>query len=46
MATVLGPIGMLWKTYLRPKSGRDADVQVSFHAIGHKFGFLGKSLEG
>ncbi len=34
------PKGMHWKTYQRIKSRHDALVQVSFHDIGRKLGFL------
>lgn len=40
------PKGMHWKTYQRLKSHHDALVQVSFHDIGRKLGFLHKLLEG
>ena len=40
------PKGMHWKTYLRIKSHHDALVQVSFHDIGRKLGFLHKLLDG
>ena len=40
------PKGMHWKTYWRLKSHHDALVQVSFHDIGRKLGFLHKLLEG
>lgn len=39
------PKGMHWKTYQRLKSHHDALVQVSFHDIGRKLGFLHKLLE-
>ena len=38
------PKGMHWKTYLRLKSEYDTLVQVSFHDIGRKLGFLHKLL--
>jgi len=40
------PKGMHRKTYQRLKSHHDALVQVSFHDIGRKLGFLHKLLEG
>ena len=40
------PKGMHWKTYQRIKSQHDALVQVSFHDIGRKLGFLHKLLDG
>ena len=39
------PKGMHWKTYQRLKRHHDALVQVSFHDIGRKLGFLHKLLE-
>lgn len=39
------PKGMHWKTYQRLKSHHDALVQISFHDIGRKFGFLHRLLE-
>lgn len=39
------PKGMHWKTYQRLKSHHDALVQVSFHDIGRKLGFLHRLLE-
>ena len=39
------PKGMHWKTYQRLKDHHDALVQVSFHDIGRKLGFLHKFLE-
>ena len=40
------PKGMHWDTYDRLKRDHDALVQVSFHDIGRKLGFLHKLLEG
>lgn len=34
------PKGMHWKKYQRLKRRHDVLVQISLHAIGHKFGFL------
>ncbi|MEI6599490.1 MAG: hypothetical protein WCN21_03385 [Comamonadaceae bacterium] len=39
------PKGMHWKTYWRLKSQHNALVQVSFHDIGRKLGFLHRLLE-
>ena len=39
------PKGMHWTTYQRLKSHHDALVQVSFHDIGRKLGFLHRLLE-
>lgn len=39
------PKGMHWKTYRRLKSHHDALVQISFHDIGRKLGFLHKLLK-
>ena len=39
------PKGMHWKTYQRIKNHHDALVQVSFHDIGRKLGFLYKLLD-
>lgn len=39
------PKGMHWATYWRIKSQHDALVQVSFHDIGRKLGFLHKLLD-
>ncbi len=40
------PKGMHWKTYQRLKGHHDALVQVSFHDIGRKLGFLHRLLDG
>ena len=40
------PKSMHWKTYWRLKSHHDSLVQVSFHDIGRKLGFLHKLLDG
>ncbi|NDP39901.1 MAG: hypothetical protein GZ093_14315 [Rhodoferax sp.] len=39
------PKGMHWVTYQRLKAEHDRLVQISFHDIGRKFGFLHKLLE-
>ena len=39
------PKGMHRKTYQRLKSNHDALVQVCFHDIGRKLGFLHKCME-
>ena len=39
------PKGMHWTTYQRLKRHHDALVQISFHDIGRKFGFLHRLLE-
>ena len=39
------PKGMHWTTYQRIKRHHDALVQVSFHDIGRKLGFLHRLLE-
>jgi hypothetical protein len=40
------PKGVHCKTYQRLKDHHDALVQVSFHDIGRKFGFLHELQEG
>jgi hypothetical protein len=39
------PKGMHWKTYQRLKGHHDALVQLSFHDIGRKLGFLHELLD-
>jgi len=40
------PKGMHWVTYQRLKAEHDRLVQISFHDIGRKLGFLHKLLDG